>query len=565
MKTKKGKTFKISLKLSILILVSLIFMSAGINCSSISRHEILVEQLYKEEMIATSSLMQSLLNSISSSDYQKTGYTYYKGDISLSSFQNEILAISQKSTVNISLFYGDAIMASSSSKTAYIDETILEELNSTEAIYKKNMPINGENYTCYYTPLKQPSTGEIIGAVCVNTSKKNIQKLNDKSRHQTIYISTVSIILIFLGTYFIINKLGKSLTAVTEVLLELASGNLNISLDAKKQKMNNEIGAISRSVIQVRDSYRKMLESINQTADEISLFSTHFSDSFHNIGENIEYCTTSVDSIAKGASLQAEETQKSNQGIENLYHSIQQASQNISSLEKRSAIMKNCSTSAQNTMDELIAINDKTTSSFDTVKEISDASNSSVEQIEKALKIITSIASQTNLLSLNASIEAVHAGESGKGFAVVASEIRNLAEQSANMVRQIEEITVQLTNNSSKSVHVIENVTKEVHSQSSKLKETSGYFKNLLHEVSYVTADIASIQSETAIISNLTTTLNENTQNLSTIAQENAAHTEKTSAASITLYNIIGNCQEQTEQMIHLADSLKSQMNNFKF
>ena len=81
---------------------------------------------------------------------------------------------------------------------------------------------------------------------------------------------------------------------------------------------------------------------------------------------------------------------------------------------------------------------------------------------------------------MNASIEAARAGEAGKGFAVVADEIRQLAEQSANMAKQIEEITKQLTYNSAKSVTVIDGVSEDVVIQNTKLTEASDYFKNLL-------------------------------------------------------------------------------------
>ena len=133
------------------------------------------------------------------------------------------------------------------------------------------------------------------------------------------------------------------------------------------------------------------------------------------------------------------------------------------------------------------------------------------------------------------------------------------------MAKQIEEITKQLTYNSAKSVSEINSVSEVIKTQNTKLNETSDYFKNLLKEVSFVIEDISFIQTETSVIANLITALNQKTQNLSTIAEENAAHTQETSATVVSLQDIIDKCNEQSGQMIELANSLKERTEKFIF
>ncbi len=184
--------------------------------------------------------------------------------------------------------------------------------------------------------------------------------------------------------------------------------------------------------------------------------------------------------------------------------------------------------------------------------------------IRSATDMIADIASQTNMLSLNASIEAAHAGEQGKGFAVVAEEIRKLAEQSGQSASQIREIVTTLISNSDHSVEVMNGVVDEIHIQYEKLGVTRDAFKQLDEEVKQVVREIEIITGEIANIAQSRTGVMDGIGSLSAVAEENAASSEQTSASMEQLSKILDECREAVARLVTISNNLTQNAEKFK-
>ena len=209
-------------------------------------------------------------------------------------------------------------------------------------------------------------------------------------------------------------------------------------------------------------------------------------------------------------------------------------------------------------------ISDRTRESVDEVNRQTDRTNQSVMEIGSAIQMITDIASQTNLLSLNASIEAARAGEHGKGFAVVADEIRQLADQSSDSAKKIGDIVEELIKNSNKSVETMNGVLDEINEQNEKLSTTREAFDGLNTEVGNVVVAIDNIRREIETVNTAKNDVMSSMESLAAIAQENAASTEETSASMTELSGIVTDCNAQTKNLVDIAENLSDNVNQFR-
>lgn len=201
-------------------------------------------------------------------------------------------------------------------------------------------------------------------------------------------------------------------------------------------------------------------------------------------------------------------------------------------LHENADVIKNLGTDANATLTELTQINAKTKESIEIISRQTNTTNASALKIGEVTALITSIAEETNLLSLNASIEATRAGEQGRGFAVVASQIQKLAEQSNESAQTIESIVATLINDSEKTVHTMEEVREVMEEQNRKVDKAGSIFEDVLRGIDVTIKGIATISDYTTQMDKARVDVVDVVQNLTAIAEENAAATQETSASA---------------------------------
>lgn len=381
----------------------------------------------------------------------------------------------------------------------------------------------------------------------------------------TVYVACIVVILVVVLAISIIlgRRLAGGIQKVEANLRKIEEGDLSFEIDPRLTRRSDEIGKIAQSLNQVKLSLAGMIGEVSNASVQLKKSSEDFSEKFGNITESIHDTNRAVDEMAKGTASLADETEIVSEKVQRLGDVIDVENDEMGKLEASVDIMMKYSDGASDSIKKLYEITEITTSAIQVVSEQTKQTSESAIHINNMVEIIKSMASQTNLLSLNASIESARAGEAGRGFAVVAEEIRNLAEKSAESAAGIETVVKELTTNVEISTERMQEVMTNVSEQQGRLHETQDAFNNLYKEINIVDEVAKTIGKQTEILNELKGVVSDSVSNLGSVVEENSASAEETSAGMQVVAESIKECYQDTQMLVELSDTQNEKTKKF--
>lgn len=429
-------------------------------------------------------------------------------------------------------------------------------------LWYRNIEIDKRMCHAYIIPIVQPDSGRVAGALMASVSADEMDKMMNQYILTSALVSAVILLAVVVFIFWYIGGLTKIIYNVRHVLLKVSEGELSDDRLAGI-KWKDEFGELAAGTEKLRMKIGNLLSNIQDGMDRLSVAAEKLSDMLKQNIFAAREMNGSIGQINGKANSQKTAVQHALRDVDVTRDAIDLILQQIGDINYLSEHMAALSGNSQDIMDGL---SESSRNSRETVREISiqaAITNESVQQIKSVTEYITNIAEETNLLALNASIEAARAGAAGKGFAVVALEIQKLAEESNNSAVRIGDNIQALVCQMDGIVKVMGTIEEALKYQEENVDKTKLIFGEINQAIVQITEKEAAMQDNVSDMNCARDNMSEVISDLSASAVDNADLSQ--SAAEVTEQMMCGieNLEVLTTDLTDLANQLGETLQAF--
>ena len=390
-----------------------------------------------------------------------------------------------------------------------------------------------------------------------------VYELADRLHSIMLGINVVTFAFVLIVLIVITSFLLKDITKILNVCNVLRTLDLRNRENLKEYCGKSETGKISASVLELAESLAGVLSDVRQSETSLSNNVEAVKAYISNTEELTQKIVVSMSEISQGASDQAEDILVAAEEVSKISDLIEENNVSLTNLKDGSAEMKLTSQNAIEILNSLSQMSETTEAAISLINEKMDMTNKATEEIAVATDLITNIASQTNLLAINASIEAARAGDSGRGFAVVAEEIKMLSDQSEQSASKIRDIISSLISTVGEANEAVKNVSDIITRQNKDIEDTEKAFSRVMSCVKKSEQQVEKISNKNDVLGEAKDAITELISNLSAIAQENAAMSCESNLSMEDLGREMTSIMSEIDKTSQVAEELTANLEKF--
>lgn len=437
---------------------------------------------------------------------------------------------------------------------------IVEAINNREI--SKAISANHELYQLTNQTISKADQLADLLKVSQGQSVKKAQQSKTITFIILIASTLISIVVSIILIYFISRGVTRNLNQIVTASDRIAQNDL--SINEIQYDGNDEIGKLASAMNTMNHNLRHMVTQLLDVSGTASSQSEELTQTANQVMAGSEQIASTMQDLSSGTVSQADHTSELSSGMEDFSSKINAANDNGRAIEQASEKVYNMTTegsklmeisaSQMNRIDEIMRQAVVNVQNLDT----------QAQRISELVSVIQTIASQTNLLALNAAIEAARAGEHGRGFAVVADEVRRLAEDVSISVTDITGIVDSIQQESTQVTESLEIGYREVEQGTSQIQETTETFTEISTAIEDMVVSIQVVIANLADVSTDSDSMLGAIQEISAVAEESAAGIEQTSASSQETSSSMEEIASSSEDLAVLAEELNNLIKEFK-
>ncbi|AKI90814.1 methyl-accepting chemotaxis protein TlpC [Bacillus subtilis] len=562
----KRLKMKLGTKILCLVFVVILLFSASVGTVMLKEITESMKQMATEKAKGDLALSSTYIDDVVSGDWQVKNNKLYKGQTQINGNEDIVDLLGEKTGDTITIFQGDTRVATNVMKngeravgTQASSEVIAAVLKKGKRFYGQ-ADVAGSSYQTAYMPLKDQN-GNIIGMLYTGANQSILASLTQSLFTQfaivLVIVIMVSVILVLVFT----RKINKRLNSLKSAFESAGNGDMTIEVS---DKTGDELSELSNYYNKMRIKLNDTIQTVQQSALQLASASQQLSAGAEETNQASEKITEAVQQIANGAQDQIARIENSESSLKQASADIRDISANTAAIADKGQLAQSKADIGQKEIANVQAQMDAIHQSIQKSGEIIHQLDGRSKQIEQILSVITQIADQTNLLALNAAIEAARAGEQGKGFAVVADEVRKLAEESQQSAGQISKLIIEIQKDMNRSARSVEHVKTEAAEGVTMIQRTRDAFKEIAAATGEISAEISDLSSSVTNISASAHQINDSFAANTADIKESTKNTRQAAALTEEQFAAMEEITAASETLSQLAEELTGIISQFK-